>query len=67
MSNGGLTRHRRSKHPEGKEASTSKATKGTFMPAVDYALMERFLTEIVKKLRDEKFYPEAILTAVKIT
>ena len=37
------------------------------MPAVDYALMERFLTEIVKKLRDEKFYPEAILTAVKIT
>ena len=24
----------------------------------------RFLTEIVKKLCDEKFYPEAILTAV---
>ena len=63
-SKGGLTRHRRSKHPESKEASTSNATKGTFMPAVDYALMVRFLTEIVKKLCDEKFYPEAILTAV---
>lgn len=34
------------------------------MPAVDSALMERFFTEILKKLRDEKFYPEEILAAI---
>ena len=34
------------------------------MPAVDYALLERFLTETVKNMRDDKFYPKAILTAV---
>ena len=31
------------------------------MPAVDYALLERFLTETVKNMRDDKFYPKAIL------
>jgi hypothetical protein len=58
-----LTRHRRSKHPEGEEV-TSKATKKAFIPAVDSALLERFFTEIVEKLRDEKLCPEAILTAI---
>ena len=55
-SKGGLTQAR-------KEA-TSKATKKAFIPAVDSVLLERFFAEIVEKLRDEKLYPEAILTAI---
>ena len=55
-SKGGLTQAR-------KEA-TSKATKKASIPAVDSVLLERFFAEIVEKLRDEKLYPEAILTAI---
>jgi hypothetical protein len=58
-----LTRHRRSKHPDGDEATSTKATSKAYIPTVDLALLETFFKEIVDKLREEKFYGETILTA----
>jgi hypothetical protein len=50
-SKGGLTRHRRSKHPDGDEATSTKVTSKVHIPTVDLALLETFFKEIVEKLR----------------
>ena len=52
-SKGGLTRHSRSKHPDKQPANIP-------VP-VDMQILEKILSEIVKKLLEEKIYPKAIL------
>ena len=55
-SKGGLTRHSQSKHPDKQPANIP-------VP-MDMQILEKILSEIVKKLLEEKIYPKAILDTV---
>ena len=61
-SQGGLTRHRRSKH---EEASITSVSKKCEKQTIDMPVLERFCKEIAEKIREENIYPEKIIKTVE--
>ncbi|CAB4024403.1 hypothetical protein AWC38_SpisGene12476, partial [Paramuricea clavata] len=59
-SKGGLTRHRRSKHPDKEELTVATIN----IPPINMEIIAKIISETVEKLREENIYPKEILDII---
>ncbi|CAB4031910.1 PREDICTED: uncharacterized protein LOC101236338, partial [Paramuricea clavata] len=59
-SKGGLTRHRRSKHPDKEEQTMATIN----IPPINMEIIAKIIAETVEKLREENIYPKEILDII---
>ncbi|CAB4044610.1 Hypothetical predicted protein, partial [Paramuricea clavata] len=57
---GGLTRHRRSKHPDKEEQTVATIN----IPPINMEIIAKIIAETVEKLREENIYPKEILDII---